>query len=106
MDCYPEKSFSGLDSGETWNGWACPLFPLEEAKKIMDLQEDFVSEAKIGGWDVYSINYDSDKEVFTMNWMVGDLIESSEVINPKVIDGVKYYPIGSCNWCWYEKEVA
>ena len=106
MDWYPEKSFAGLDSGKTWNGWACPLFPLEEAKRIMELQHDFVFEANLGGWDVYAVSYDSERDVFTMDWMVNDRAESSETIAPVLVDGVKYYPLGAFNWCWYEREAT
>lgn len=35
MDPFAEKVFDGLASGETWNGWACPYFNLEQAGVLL-----------------------------------------------------------------------
>jgi hypothetical protein len=75
----------GVTDGTLWNGWQCPRFTFENAQKIAKyFDNDFLS-------------YDKDKDVFYTKWED----EESEVFEPVLIDGKKFYPIGAFSWCWF-----
>lgn len=105
QDCYPEKSFSGLDLGRTWNGWACPLFSLEESLKVVEAQQELRKEGEAQGWETDSLTYLPLSGSFLFVSKDGEDTYQVE-IKPEIIDGEKFYPLGSCIWCWYEKEGA
>jgi hypothetical protein len=75
----------GVTCGTLWNGWQCPNFTFENAQKIIKhFDNDFLS-------------YDKDKDVFYTKWED----EESEIFEPVLIDGKKFYPIGAFSWCWF-----
>lgn len=88
---WSDEVFECYSDGSRWNGWACPFFTFENAKKV----------AKASG----DMSYLEDRDVFL--WTdVGSGEE--EIIEPKEIevDGVKVktYPIGAWSWCWYMED--
>ena len=85
MDCM-DVNIEGLTYGNRWNGWACPYFTYENAMKIAEVMPDFHM------W------YDMDKDLF----FTTDEETDPEEFCPKIIDGIKYYGIGNCSWCWDE----
>lgn len=87
MDCF-EENLDGFTYGYTWNGWACPYFDFENAKKLIDLFPDF------------GMRYDADADKFIAESEHYD----REEWQSEIIDGKKYYPIGSHSWCWFEME--
>jgi hypothetical protein len=89
MDCM-DVNIEGLTYGNRWNGWACPYFTYENAMKIAEVMPDFHM------W------YDMDNDLF----FTTDEETDSEEFFPKLIDGIKYYGIGNCSWCWDEIEVC
>ena len=97
---YINEEFEGYTSGGTWNGFACPFFPFEEAKRIM---ETFNTKEK-PAW------YDEEKDafIFTMNENPTETDEDYEKAKGTYIeiDGekVKVYGIGVCSWVWKEVE--
>lgn len=87
-----DGNFSGIfDTEVKWNGWLCPLFPLDVAKKIIrhqnlqDCIENQLSFYKISDYPKGIIEHHVD-DVYL--WKV------------KIIYGIEYYAIGSGNWTW------
>lgn len=85
--CQPYQAFT---SGHRWNGWECPYFAFEVAKKIAQ--------------DMPGLQYEPETDEFVMedhSAPEGEGLErfSSSVIN---VDGVptKVYAIGAWSWCW------
>lgn len=87
MDCM-DANIEGLTYGYTWNGWACPYFTYENALKLAELMPDF------------RMTYNQETDSFIAN--SDDQYQDNEEFFSKVIDGVKYYGIGNCSWCWFE----
>ncbi len=50
FSCATSMVFNGIKSDLTWNGWQCPLFELDEAKKII---EHFNYQQKTFGGEYY-----------------------------------------------------
>ena len=90
MDSFDDNQphIDGMTYGNHWNGWACPYFTLENAMRIATLADGF------------GITYDPQNDKFIGESEYYD----REEWESKIIDGVKYYPIGSHSWCWYQME--
>ena len=92
-------SFIGYTNGETWNGWECPLFSLETAKKVLELMIDDEDT---------SAYYDErlDKIMVVMNVSTTPEVE---VYEPSTVDyngeTIKVYNVGSGSWCWMQQEL-
>lgn len=89
MDLSAER-FSGYTDGDTWNGFACPYFPFDEAVRLL---EHFGNRWK----------YDEPANAFTV-WALG-----SEDNEPEVFAGIRIlvgnrdlevYAIGAYSWIW------
>lgn len=82
-----------------WNGWACPMFPLESVKVICEfLKPQLEDKDCLANGELYLMidgvvhSKSLDDETQT--------IESTEPVTPEVIDGVEYYNIGAGGWIW------
>ena len=84
--------FKGFHNKDRWNGWACPAFPLEEAKKIMKAQEHIAE-------DCGRISFDEEADKFSLTY--DGETEDFEGFDIKV-DGKKVhvYGIGAYSWTW------
>lgn len=82
----------GITNGTRWNGWECPFFDLEEAKKIIEGQTP-KSECLENRCTYYEISMDGLHVISTCE--DGVFVEDSILV-----DGVRYYPIGYMNWVW------
>jgi len=81
----------GYTFGTRWNGWACPSFELDEAKKIAE----FVSYAE--GYEVVYIE-ETDKFIEYTNKEWTDEWEAHII---ETVDGPKkVYSIGAFGWVW------
>lgn len=91
MDFLDGATFKGYSLNETWNGWACPYFDLEESKKIVE------------EWNKRGLkaNFDEVSDVFIFE--IGEESETEEFGSIQ-IEEKKLYPIGTSDWIWEEKD--
>lgn len=100
--------FEGFTAGQTWNGWACPYFTLDNAKKVM---------AEFGGEEIPADQpfkkdadqwyYDSKKDAFRVNCdqyndpyeMPGEDVEHNG-------QTIRVYAIGNGCWVWDEDKTG
>lgn len=88
-----EQTFAGYDRpGHQWNGFACPLFPLETVRKIAALTQYWDSEMPGGYVEVISV--DADGNV----WNTCGDIKVQEV--PHETEHGPLFSIGSYGWTW------
>ena len=88
-DCF---TVAGIhDPSVTWNGWACPFFPIESVEIISQWVESIGGDAKESGYP-----YVIGGRVF---WFNLDGVSDYEVL-PVAVDGVEYFEIGSHGWIW------
>ncbi len=92
IEAIPGRYFHGVDSGQLWNGWACPLFPLDEAIRLAAA----INEGEFCG----HMHYDAAKDAFLSSPDKQDSEGSPEVFMATVLDGTTYYAIGGHSWCW------
>lgn len=96
-----EKAYLGFSNEETWNGFECPCFELEECKKIMDAFNKENEELEVE----VKLIYDEEKDCFIEqdeNYEEDEyIIYEGMFIN---VDGInkKVYALGSYNWTWVE----
>lgn len=86
--------FEGVTNGQRWNGFHCPYFDLETAKKVLLIQD--TKENCIENYSsFYQLNSDNSAIIQTHE----DGIETYE---PITFEGKLYFPIGYMNWVWVE----
>jgi len=81
-------AFEGYHWGKTWNGWACPLFPIESVRKIVESHHYGGEDLKLEG-DCLTFTeeeYDPVKDSGTERKRNG-------------IPLLKLYSVGN-GWCW------
>jgi len=92
VDAYPDAFFHAITTEVRWNGFACPLFPLEEAKRLA-----LINNASEGSGHLL---FNKEQDCFCF-WQAGQSTdEPPEIFEATVIDGVAYYAIGAFDWCW------
>lgn len=87
--------YPGYTSGQTWNGWECPFFEFNIAKKILgDISKSDGAPTKYSkATDTFTLSYndpDNDPEP----WPGVDIIYNGVLVH--------VYPIGAWSWCWDE----
>jgi hypothetical protein len=92
------KSFSGYDTNDSWNGWKCPLFTLARAKKVI---EHLNSQQLQYGGEVYDLFFYDELN----DGIVTRSYEDKNIVNQSfdqaiIIKGKKYYDIGNYNYTW------
>ena len=87
-----DSYFHGFSHGGSWNGFACPLFPLEEAKRLMALNN--------GTEYCGQIVFDEAQDEFLFHEFEGE--ETAETFMAAVVDGQTLYAIGAYSWCWQD----
>ena len=108
IDCTCDKHYAikydAITDGTLWNGWECPLFDLENAKKVLSdmikvgINLEYVIET---GGSYYELNEDETAIIETYY----DTDGNSEVFpddEALLVNGVRYFSIGWANWTWYE----
>ena len=92
-----EETFAGYDRpGQRWNGFACPLFPLETVRQIAALTRKYAAE--MPGEDIEIISIDADGNV----WNTCGDYKVREV--PHETEHGPLFSIGSYGWIWAEVE--
>lgn len=81
----------GYTKGSTWNGWAMPLFPKEEADKL-------IAQLVLQGETV--ARYDEEKDEYQIQLDDSDYLETYPAVE---VDGMKLYDIGAGSWVWEEE---
>jgi hypothetical protein len=83
----------GLTPGADWNGFACPLFPFAEASRLAAIN----NKTEFAG----RLTYDAAQDAFLFTQEGQDAkVDEPEVFGATVVEGQKFYAIGSCSWCW------
>lgn len=85
----------GCDTGRDWNGWAVPLFTLEQAQAVAE------------AWRARGMRADYAAATETFRFEVGqDLAtgqaEEVEIVAAQEVECHKYFPIGAGTWIWEE----
>lgn len=93
-----EGGFVGYhDPNESWNGFACPFFPLSEVERIAILVDRMNSTDErcdvIVRGDVVVIREESYTDMVT-----------EEQVGTITVDGQTLYGVGAYAWCWSEVE--
>ena len=86
-----------------WNGWACPLLPLESVKVLDAFFSSLSGEDHADFLQGGIVTVTDGVPHWVENPLEG-LMEVSS-ITPTVINGIDYYDIGSCGWCWNDVDV-
>lgn len=91
-------SWSGYSFEDNWNGWACPLFPLEEMRKIHEWLE---SRNPDGRTDSPQFKFDEAKNFVVTEW---DGIETNTTVDKgEIVNGERLYgDIAFSGWCWWD----
>lgn len=89
-----DVQFSGYTDGHTWNGWACPFFPFEQAQRL-------VAAWIKNGW---TAGYDIKQDAFLFALADSDAEQDSEIFGAVEVEGRRLYPIGNSSWIWDEVE--
>jgi hypothetical protein len=87
IDTFPGKVFEGYTLDDDWNGWACPYFGLDEAKRILSIYNENGGSAK----------YDELNDEFIF-------IDDEEVFPAVEIEDSKLYAVGNSVWIWEESK--
>ena len=84
--------FHGHTEGQRWNGFACPLFSLEEGKRlaVVNNATDYCGR----------LEYDEKSDSF-LHHNYENAAEEPLAYPAVVIEGEKFYPIGAHGWTWY-----
>ena len=105
-----KKWYKGFTFGDTWNGFASPLFTFDVAKQVLEdsikLNNKYVPKN-----DQYSFKYNKGRDTFFLKFAEehsncdepGSWIYEGKDIEYK---GKTYhvYPIGAWEWIWESKE--
>jgi hypothetical protein len=88
-----ELEFKGIyNPQQRWNGFYCPYFDLETAKKVLFTQAP-KNDCIENDWYYYELST-------CENYIVSNTLEGIEVYQSIIFEGVRYYPIGYNNWVW------
>jgi hypothetical protein len=82
------EEIEGITFGDYWNGWDCPYFTFENAKKLLDI------------FDEGHLKYDPKNDAFEYDPYQNG--EEVDIFESTMIEGKKYYSVGGWNFCWYE----
>lgn len=97
-----EGTFKGWTSERTWNGWAMPLFELEEALKIVKAFKD----------EGYYARYDESENVIYINTFDDtddmELMDICDCVSRITDDGtmLEVFDIGSGSWTWWHDKAG
>lgn len=95
-----ETAYEGYTTGETWNGWACPMFTREVAEQI-------TATVKAEDWEGGTVTFDEYLQTFV--WESEGITETtgfSETFDFTDTEHGRLYPIGAGSWIWSEVKEA
>ncbi|MFD1676033.1 hypothetical protein [Alicyclobacillus fodiniaquatilis] len=94
-----EGTFAGFSDGDTWNGFACPYFPKEQADKfVLAYNEDADTTDCTSG-------FEEERDLYWFETVGGEPYSREEFEGMDIeVDGEKVhvYPIGASAWIWAE----
>lgn len=93
LDSLGDVLLDGFTAGETWNGWECPYFTFQQARKVVDA---FNASQRVNG-DSVEARYDATQDAFCFFF---ESAGESDDFSAVEIEGKKYYPIGAYAWIW------
>ncbi|MEN9675160.1 MAG: hypothetical protein RIS76_1056 [Verrucomicrobiota bacterium] len=83
--------FHGWTAGESWNGWAKPMFELQEARRVISAMPELKGQYDASDDRCITLSQDGEEEAW-----------NAELIQPDGGGTVKVYPVGAGCWCWDE----
>ncbi len=89
--CDNDREFVGYHCGHRWNGWACPMFPIESVREIADWMDEMHADARI------EIDEKAGTVTFTEDDWSG--VVERETRERNGIPTMALYTIGD-GWCW------
>jgi hypothetical protein len=99
LDVVSDTTFRGYTSGDTWNGWACPLFPKPEADRIAETFDGF-KDPYTG--EEHRAAYDEEADAFVFYDPADDHWSAFRGVD---LEGTTLYPIGTYAWTWREADL-
>ncbi len=95
------ESVEGFTTGDTWNGWDCPYFTVEQGQLVVEAlnraEEQSALDSLIGF-------YDEPRDAFVFHYRAQSNSEAPEedwdIFPSQFIEGQKLYPIGASCWIW------
>lgn len=86
-----QNTYNGYAEDRNWNGWACPLFPFDEARRIMTHYNQTMDT---------QMYYNETTDSFLVS---GEIYKGVDIDTP---DGIRHlYPIGNSCWIWEMQEI-
>jgi hypothetical protein len=97
-------NFKGINPrGVRWNGWHCPYFTLDVAKRVLKCQ-DTKENSLNDGQQFYEFNEDFTALICHFeDGGPGRPLFDFNIENSIQINGVNYFAIGYYNWVWEKK---
>jgi hypothetical protein len=90
--------YEGFTAGETWNGWACPMFTKETTQKILTEMFD--------RGDLVEWSFDEKSDTF--HYMFNDGNEEHEAVNSFDVyfagQKMHVYGLGAYAWVWFDNK--
>lgn len=100
----PGATVEGFTSGDSWNGWDCPYFTLEQGQLVVEAFNKAEAINKSAGLDSLIGFYDPSRDAFVFHYpsQAGSASpeEDWDIFPSQVIEGQKLYPIGAGCWIW------
>lgn len=83
---------------ERWNGWVIPYFTKDAGLRVAEVVTDMTRDADPS----WRVEYDEAYDRFVCWEFDAEGASQRETFDAEVIDGVTYYSVGGCSWCWEE----
>jgi hypothetical protein len=81
------------DPKQNWNGWACPVFPMESVELILMYLGQPDPDDDGTGWEIVN------GELFQF-YMERGIEQERTKEEPIIVDGIACYNVGAFNWVW------
>jgi hypothetical protein len=99
FDCAGLFQVNGTDTGQNWNGWACPKFTLEQAHEIIKAMNADPHRQEMDP-GIPDCTFDAETKIFTIYECGGWWDDPDEGPDKYGPDADGFYHIGSHLWCW------
>lgn len=99
LDAFPNRYYHGFSEDQTtWNGFACPLFPLAEALRltVQNNATDYCGH----------LEYDANQDLFRFADDASQVANEATEFKAVRIGDSTFYGIGAFGWSWSHVEDA